>query len=333
MTRALGVLCGAAVALGVSAASAEPTEQERALANSLFEEGRRLMTEGRVSEACPKFAGSQRLQPGGGTLLNLGLCHEKEGKIASAWGELRTALALARRDRREDRERLAAERLAVIEPELSMLVVEVPPAARVDGLVVTVDGLAVPAAAWGAPQPIDPGPHAIAAQAPGHAPWSTSSTVDRPRLRLRVEVPALTAVTAPVEQVAPQPTQPLPLDAPNGLTGQHTGALVAGGFAVVGIALGTGFGLAAAGKWSTAEDECPTEVQCSGVGEDASNDAAGLADLSSAAFVVGTAALGLGAVLWLTAPPIEGASAGHAAPARRAALRIGPGRAQLDGRF
>jgi hypothetical protein len=41
------------------------------LAQTLFEEGRALMLKGDAATACPKFAESQRLEPAGGTLLNL----------------------------------------------------------------------------------------------------------------------------------------------------------------------------------------------------------------------------------------------------------------------
>src|SRR5688572_25506958 len=83
------------------------TATERALAQSLFDEARIAMKEGNYAEACPKLAKSQKLDPSGGTLLNLAVCHQNEGKTASAWVEFNDALSQAIKDNRADRQALA----------------------------------------------------------------------------------------------------------------------------------------------------------------------------------------------------------------------------------
>ena len=95
------------VAGGAAHADGPPSQADRALARSLFDEARILMDAKRNAEACPKLAESDRLDPGGGTLLNLGVCHENEGKLARAWVELNEALSRAVRDGRKGREDLA----------------------------------------------------------------------------------------------------------------------------------------------------------------------------------------------------------------------------------
>src|SRR5262245_5300846 len=59
--------------------------QDPAAAEARFREARALLQENRVSEACAKFAESNRLDPSSGTLLNLANCHKTEGKLATAW--------------------------------------------------------------------------------------------------------------------------------------------------------------------------------------------------------------------------------------------------------
>src|SRR5205823_10205853 len=72
-------------------ARGEPTAADKSLATQLFKEGRTLVDQGKVAEGCRKLEESHRLDPGGGTLLNVALCHEKEGRSATAWAEFTEA--------------------------------------------------------------------------------------------------------------------------------------------------------------------------------------------------------------------------------------------------
>ena len=164
--------------------------QEQQLAQALFDEGRRLMDQKRYAEACPKLAESQRLDPGGGTLLNLAICHEKEGKLATAKSDYEEALAVATRDGRRDRQAIARERLAAGEAAVPRIVVVVASGADPAGLEVKLDGLALRRAAWGVATPVDPGAHVVEANAPGRAPWSSQVTIQASQRKV-VDVPAL----------------------------------------------------------------------------------------------------------------------------------------------
>jgi len=293
MSRRWMLLSSAWVTLVSSAAFAEPTEQERVLANALFDEARALMSEGRFVEACPKFAESMRLQPGGGTLLNLGICHEREGKSATAWGELKAAVAMARRDGRSDREQLALERLAVVERSLSYITIRVAPDARVPGLVVALDGAVFGEPSWGSARPIDPGEHELTATAPGMERFVTRFRIDPSGHRASIDVPRL-APAAP----APAPERP------SVLKGWHVGGIVAGGIGVIGLAFGTGFGLSAKSAWSDAEAGCPRPDRCSDEAAQAAIDAGHRADFATIGFVVGGVGIGLGAILFATGPSL-----------------------------
>ena len=163
------------------ARAAEPSPADRTLAQSLFDEGRRLMDAGRYDQACPRFADSQRLDPGGGTVLNLALCYEKLGALALAHSTYNEALSFALSEHRREREEFARQRIASLGARLPRLVLHVtePPL----GMAVELDGAPVPASAWGMPAPVDPGRHTVSATAPGYAPFQAILTFDEGQTR------------------------------------------------------------------------------------------------------------------------------------------------------
>ena len=177
------------LALAAFFASPPARADDRAIAQQLFDEGRALLDEGRVAEACPKFAESQRLDPGGGTLLNLALCHEREGKTGTAWTEFHDALAQAVKDDRKDREAFAKSHIDALRPKLVRVVVAVPPAVRASTPEILLDDSKLPQAAWGSAIPVDPGDHRIATRADATLPWSTMITTTEPGRTYTVEIP------------------------------------------------------------------------------------------------------------------------------------------------
>ena len=200
-----------ALLLFVSAASAATSgarvarangAQEQQLAQALFDEARRLMDKKRYGEACPKLAESQRLDPGGGTLLNLAICHEKEGKLATARNDYDEALAVAVKDGRKDRQLIARERLVAVDKSVPRLSVVVPLASDTEDLEVKLDGLVLHRAAWGVATPVDPGAHVLEASAPSRTPWTTSIVIEIAQKK-SVDVPALALVPPLPSQGAP----------------------------------------------------------------------------------------------------------------------------------
>ncbi len=187
--------CFSLAMLCSSVAFADPQADAR-LAQALFDEGRTLMAQKRWTEACPKLAESQRLDPGGGTLLNLALCHAGEGKTATALVELHDALAAALRDGRVDREKLARETITSLEKEVPKITVDVPYAAQVEGLEVKLDETSLAPAAWGVAAPVDPGAHVVRATVPGRPPWTAVVSVTAGE-RTSVSVPPLAETPAP----------------------------------------------------------------------------------------------------------------------------------------
>src|SRR6185503_2564592 len=192
--RPLAVVA-AALSLGLLAATADAAEPatpapssgttpptstaDKAVAEMLFFTARGMMEAGRFAEACTKLAESYRLDPAAGTLLNLAVCHESEGRVASAWGEFRQALSDARKANRTDREELAKNSIAKLEPELPFLTIVVPDFAKVKDLEILRNGVALGAGGWGTELPIDPGKVEIVARAPGFLPKTKTITIQK----------------------------------------------------------------------------------------------------------------------------------------------------------
>src|SRR5882724_8225780 len=104
--------------LGGRAALAQSTGKNPAAAQALYDEARRLEQTGKYQEACPKFKESYQLDPGGGTLLNLADCYERQGRWALAWTTFKEALVGAQRDRRDDRIEFATQHIRALEAKL-----------------------------------------------------------------------------------------------------------------------------------------------------------------------------------------------------------------------
>ncbi|MBX3191081.1 MAG: hypothetical protein KF819_29055 [Labilithrix sp.] len=296
-SRFARVVALAALALVASAGRARADSE----AQALFDEGKRLMSAGRIDSACDRFERSQRLEPAGGTLLHLAACREQQGKTATAWEHFNQALSAARAAQRRDREQVAAEHIAALEPKLVRLRVVVSPGVKqIAKLEITRDGKALDPAAWGVAAPVDPGAHAIVASAPGRRAWEKSVEATRAGTTVDVEVPdlAVAPIAAPTE------------DESDGSTQRALG-VAAGGVGLVGVVVGTVFGLRSASARDEADRICggPAPLDCPQEGVDVADDARAFGNVSTVAFIVGAIGLAGGAVLWFTAPSRRDAAA------------------------
>ncbi|MDI1445549.1 hypothetical protein [Polyangium sp. 6x1] len=172
----------------VTASLAPLAMADAADAEALLKEGKKLVTEKKYDEACPKIAESYKLSPSPATLLDLALCHEKQGKLATAWGEMLDAEADARKAGRADVEARARGNSKAIEPKLPRVTVSV--ATNTPGIEIAIDGQKIDLGALGKGRPVDPGEHKIVASAPGHKPWETTLSLKQAE-RKSVVVPAL----------------------------------------------------------------------------------------------------------------------------------------------
>jgi tetratricopeptide (TPR) repeat protein len=308
-SSAAALLVAALSLAALPALADQPTDPK--LAQSLFDRARALMDQARFAEACPLLEESQRLDPGGGTLLNLAVCLEGAGKLATAHATFHEALSQAIRDGRDDRKKIAEERVAALGPRLSTLTVEVPAEARVPDLVVWLDGAKLSPIAWGVPTAVDGGDHRVEAAAPEAERWVRVVAVspEGDRVTVRVEAPRpLFAPDADTEPGEPA-TKPVPKPAkpkPRRISRLSTASWATGGTGLGLFALGAAMGIAAVVEDDKLETEalengcnlargyCPDEVLA--------DDYASRAETVQALGWAATGALGAGAVLLIVAP-------------------------------
>jgi hypothetical protein len=300
------LVCGllAAVLAHVSPALAQPTSADKAAADTLFSDAEALMKQGKTKEACDKFTASQHLDPTPGTLLNLGDCYEKLGALASSWGAFREAESMARRNNDKVREDEAQRRAKLVEDKLPKLAIVVPQVARLQGVVVMLDGRAVEVGVWGSAIPVDPGEHTIETKGPGLVPWSTKEVVPPGAATHTVNVPVSLHEEAP----APPPPPPGVKEKEAEGSSWRTVGLVVGGVGVVGAGVGTVLAAVAAGKKGDALSHCQTTspLVCDATGAQLYGSAQTAADLATVVFAASGAALGAGVVLFASAPSGRG---------------------------
>lgn len=314
MTRRVVPLAALAIVLAASPATAA-TPEESALAEELFRSAKIAMDEQRWDDACPKLVESQRLDPAGGTVLTLALCHEAQGKLASAWVELGEAIAFAKRDGRANREAIARERRAALEPRLIRLRVDVAPATRtIPDVVLRRDGVEVKAAAWDVAAPVDPGPHVVEVSAPGYDTRRATVDVTAEGSIAVLAVPELVRRAGSPEPAPAAAFAPTPDPAPPRPRPLRFASYGVAGLAVAAAGAGAYFALDAKSKRDSANELCPQTVCTNPDGVDRSRDAGRSADVASVLLGSG-AALAIGAVvLWL----VSGDERPRAAPAASA---------------
>lgn len=300
-------------------AGAQPVAHDTAAAEAAFAEARTLMRQGSYAEACPKLEASFTLDPALGTLMNLSDCFERTGRTASAWVRYREAAAMAVQQGHREREVIARERVAALEPALCRLVIR---SQHGPGLSVRRDGAVVDHAALGLPVPVDPGTHVVLARA-GGGEFTASADVQPPATGAAcplatIEIPALLAG----EQRVASGTSPAGLDptARPSWQASHTMAAVAASAGVVALGIGTVFMVKAASAKSDGDALC-TSAGCSPEGKMLLYDAGTNADAATVSVIIGAALIATGTVLWLTSPSLRASSA-RVSRGLRAGLRF-----------
>ena len=265
-------------------------------------------------------------------------CVEANGKAQDLRRDSRKALPAARDQRRicanpscpaivrDD----CAKRLDDLERAQPTIIFETKDGAGNDlsAVKVTVDGLPLADRVAGTPLSVDPGEHTFVFET-ARQPTLQKKLVIRESekdRRERIVLGATDTGTAVATPQAPLPGAQPPATAPPPDTSSSLGtqkilAIVAGGVGIVGLGLGSAFGLITMSKKSDAQSACPNLCSNSD-GVSKWSDAVSAGNVSTIGFIVGGVGIAGAAVLWFTAPSSSGSST---------QVGFGPGALQVNG--
>jgi hypothetical protein len=191
---------------------------------------------------------------------------------------------------------------------------------------VTMDGVTIATRLDGSALTLEPGEHAFEFTAAGYPPVQ-KTLVLREGVKRRQEQIVFATGAAPGDAQAPAVVpiaSPLPQAAVESGDGRRTLSYVLGGAGLVGLGLGTFFGLKAKSTYDDSGAHCPRgPSSCDAAGVSGGKDASTQAAVSTVAFLAGGALLATGVVVYLTAPKDGGVTLQPAVGMAGAGLRLG----------
>jgi hypothetical protein len=274
-----------AIALAICSAATPALADDRAKADQLFTEAVKLRATD-LERACAKFAEALAYNRQAiGALLNVALCHEQHGRIASAVALFGEARDRAREQQMAPELKEAEGKLAALRPELSYLTLDFaePPA---PGTRIVLDGRVVPLDET-TEVPVDPGDRVVVVTAPGRVAYQTTLSIAK-RQRAHAAVPRLGKAV---------------------VSSRRTIGLVAAGTGGAALIGGVVIGLVANARYQDQFDtghcmgvEGAPRPRCDDVGQPAIESARTLGTVGTAVGVIGVVAIAAGAYLYLRAP-------------------------------
>lgn len=293
----------------VSQGHADPPSVDVEKADRLFAEARSLLASN-LLQACEKFDESLRYNPAAiGTLLNVALCDEKLGHVASALAKFSEARDRAREQGLPEHLRAAEDHIAALAPSVPHLTVKLTeplPSIQIviDDHVVAPDALDDIA--------VDPGERVLVVTAPSRLPFRSKLAIQRSEHR---------------EVVIPPLETSLVIQSSRRRIGQISTA--AGS---VAIATGIGIGLYARSVYRAqfghkvpGDGLCNSMNLCEPAGQAGTERARTLGNVGTIVGLVGVAVAGVGAYLWFRSPSASDSKFSD----RRLTLALGAGPVEL----
>ncbi len=315
MTRRLLACCVLLASGGIAAADANKDK-----ADALFKQGKKLMSQKSYSEACQAFEESFKLDPGIGGELNIARCYEEWGKLGRAFKAYQKAEQMAL-DAHDGRAPKIEELVKGIEPQVPKLTLRLKSGEAKD-VTATLDGQPVDTTTLGRPMYLDPGPHTIEYKNEAGETKKKIVPVERAgTMEVVVEAGPPAKDTGGTKGAGEgegkggnKHEEPETRRAANPDPGRNMriAGLAVGGAGIVAIGVASYMTLSARSKYNDALAKyCGNMTNnCDDTGLSLTHDARHEANIATAVFLIGTAAVGGGVALYLLAP--KPAGAGHA---------------------
>jgi hypothetical protein len=290
----------------VTARAQPPSEVESA--DGLFRSAKAAMDRGDLARACPEFTESLRLDPAPGTLLNLGECEARSGKVATGLGhfqEGRTALPPG-----DYRVAFADERIADLSRRVPRLAVtwkgELGPTTHVQR-----DGVDVSRSTLGVALRVDPGKHVLVVTVDSAVVARKEVTLREGEVRTVTLAPDMGSTAGPAGEDRPG-------------SSQRTAGIVVASAGGVGLVAGLVVGIVAKLTYDSALSNCPTGPgSCNGAGISGGQTAHTQASIATALVSTGLVLGAGGAALYVLAPRERGVAIAPFLGPTSAGLRVG----------
>lgn len=277
-----------ALVLSTAALAHADGEEDQVKADRLFEEAQALKQSGKTDEACAKYNEALAFNKNAvGTLLNVAKCAEDAGKYATAVKHYRQARDLAREHSLNEHKTAAEQRLEINEPKVPRLAIAF--TERLAEMKLVIDDVVYPTDQQSTNElRLDPGTRHIVVTAPGRLPFDTRVTL----VEGKQEAVAIPKLGYPVTVKKARKTI--------GKILTFSGV----GLVATGIILGykANVDFEAEFKNGNCTEVANETPLCNPEGFGLTHNAEQLGTVGTVVGIAGVAAIGLGLVLWITAP-------------------------------
>lgn len=300
------------LALGSVAFAPLARAQDGTEADRLFRLGLSDMQAGKYESGCPLLAESHRLDASPGALFTLAECEAAWTKAATAiehyqaFVDVLTTLPTVRRDKFDERRRIALEKIAALSasaPEVTLEVAERAPA----NLVVKRDGEAIDPASYGVGKKVNPGRYLFTAELDGRTQWERTISLslhDRAKIVVPWPLEEQRAGAAPPVRV--EPVRAAPQRSP-----LRVWTYASVGVGAVGFSVGIVAGAVALRRKGDIDEHCPAR-RCDARGRDAVDAGQRAALLSTLGFAAGIAGAAAATTLLFATRRLDARTTSHA---------------------